>query len=468
MFTRVARTIGLLLAVATVHRHGLVWWWDSLARGEAGDHAMVLAGLVVVGLWSSRSRWGPEGLGLQARGRWPAVWVVGSTVVSWVSGEPGPVAAVCAVAALYGTAGLFVSPARWAAARPAALLVGLAVPSFPFLQAYVGFPLRLATSRFVSWALSALDVTHVGAGTVLLLDGSAAYVDLPCSGVASLWTSTLFLVGLTLIERRRLGTRWLAVAGVVWTAVAAANAVRVLLIVVLHEVVSWPVVAEIVHAPVGVIGFLICCSLGLAGVRRLPVLEVRPSPPRTGPDLGLAVLAVVLFVGMLPPVLQGTTDPTSLPVPPGTTALTPTEAELALASQRGGRIAKARLDQGSLSGSVVLVESVAWRAQHRPDLCLRAGGATVGADRAIRIAGGRVRLADVQTPDGPARALWWFQSAERTTDDRTERLWASVLDDDPWMMVSVVLDGRPDVDGPDVDALVHELRRHAASNLRSS
>lgn len=52
-------------------------------------------------------------------------------------------------------------------------------------------------------------MASIGLDTILILENGVSQIDLPCSGVKSLWTGLLFLLAATWLERRPLNLRWL-------------------------------------------------------------------------------------------------------------------------------------------------------------------------------------------------------------------------------------------------------------------
>jgi exosortase O len=165
--------------------------------------------------------------------------------------------------ASYGLLGLWMEPRRWRRGLPAALLLTGALPFGEHLETFVGFPLRLATARTVSEGLAALRVPNTGGGHHPDLREWALQVDSPCSGVKSLWTGGLFLLAATWIEARPVNRRWLLVAVSFALLLVAANLARVALLVLIGQVAGWHLVAEMLHVPLGIIGFTAACLVAL-------------------------------------------------------------------------------------------------------------------------------------------------------------------------------------------------------------
>ncbi len=117
----------------------------------------------------------------------------------------------------------------------------------------------------MGWAV--LGVHSVGIDTILVFENGISQVDLPCSGVQSLWTGGLFLLAATWIERQRINLRWLLVLLVFTAALLAANLARVGVLVAVGEVSGMRLLAEMLHVPLGVLGFVAACALAVSLLR---------------------------------------------------------------------------------------------------------------------------------------------------------------------------------------------------------
>ncbi|NEP51632.1 MAG: exosortase O, partial [Moorea sp. SIO3C2] len=108
----------------------------------------------------------------------------------------------------YGLWGLFISPSLWRKGLPAAILVACVVPYSTEFNSGLGFPVRVITANAVEQMLSAWHIVAISSHDIIVMENGIAQVDLPCSGLKSLWTGTLFLLAATWLERRQLGIRW--------------------------------------------------------------------------------------------------------------------------------------------------------------------------------------------------------------------------------------------------------------------
>ncbi len=371
----------------------------------------------------------------------------------------------------WGLVGLFLPRRRWLQALPLALAGVCILPMGAALDVYLGFPLRVATAHLVHTALEPLGLRPVSAETIVLLEGAGVQVDVPCSGVRSLWSGAILWAAITWIERRRIGLAWIG-AGLVFAGLLVGlNAARVLALVLLHGLAP-PAAMEVLHVPLGLCAFATAGLLGWALLRRLPAAPAVPEPaasPSRGRILW-GLVALLLALSALPvaaPVPVTPVETIELPDP----ALHPIELqpkEAALFRARHARAAgKWEVSLDGAQGQLVMVQGSSFRSQHRPDLCHLAAGRSVEQEIPVLLG-----------PDLPARqlrlrgegteaiAVYWFQSAERTTNEYGARIWAALDGDaEDWMMVSVMVQPPLPLDDPQLAALLQRVHAHAHTQL---
>lgn len=352
----------------------------------------------------------------------------------------------------YGLLGLWLEPRRWRQGFMAALVLVGALPFGDHAQTFVGYPMRLATAALVRDGLAAMGIASVGVDTILLLENSVSQIDLPCSGVKSLWTGSLFLVAATWIERRPLNWRWRLVALTFAGLLFSANVARVAILVLVGDVFHWQRAAEMLHLPLGVLAFGSACLAALQLLRFVghsaPARAFEPRPAARW--LVAPVLAGLLVLGLTP---ESRTASGLAAAPPAwafptelTTTSLPLEPEaVAWLTRDGAESADRRyFEWRGIHGSMLLVTSSSWRAHHRPERCFEVHGfeiydsmtQLVAPDFPVRVVGvgsGGVRA--------NRSAAYWFQSQDRLTDDYASRLWADLaIRPTRWVLVSILLD----------------------------
>lgn len=378
--------------------------------------------------------------------------------------------------ATYGLLGLWMRPRLWRQGMPAALLLIGALPFGEHMQTFVGYPVRILTATIVRDGLSVLGVHSVGIDTILVFESGISKIDLPCSGVKSLWTGGLFLLAATWIERRRINWRWLLAALIFAILLLVANLARVAILVVVGEVAGWRLVAEMLHVPLGVLGFIGACAAAVAMLRLSgpsyvqedPVIEHEnfeiSRPAWLAPGLtGIVLLLALLYVPRPQDALANTPPTWQLPAELSTQPWPLTDAELKWLSGDGTVSANRwRFQWRGTAGSMLFVTSATWRAQHRPERCFQVYGLTIENSYTFLVARDfAIRLVSLGNRDQQElmSAAYWFQNGEQATDDFATRIWADLSPQrQRWVLVTVLFDKAIDPGNADAQVLYTTLR----------
>ncbi len=385
--------------------------------------------------------------------------------------------------ATYGLLGLWLQPSLWRQGMPAALLLIGALPFGEHMQTFVGYPVRILTATIVRDGLSVLGVHSVGIDTILVFESGISKIDLPCSGVKSLWTGGLFLLAATWIERRRINWRWM-LAGLIFAALLlVANLARVAILVVVGEVTGWRLVAEMLHVPLGVLGFVGACAAAIAMLRWSGPSYIRedqgknrakyenPRPAWLAPGLiGIVLVLALLYKPRPQDTLAHTPPAWQFPPELSTQPWQLTEGELKWLSGNGLVSANRwRFQWHETTGSMLFVTSATWRAQHRPERCFQVYGLTIENSYTYLVAGDfAVRLVSLGNRDQQElmSAAYWFQNGNQATDDFATRIWADLSPQrQRWVLVTVLFDNGIDPSGADAQALYRTLRSSLQRSL---
>ncbi len=364
--------------------------------------------------------------------------------------------------ASYGLLGLWLSPGRWRQGLPAMLLLIGVLPFGEHLQTFVGYPMRILTAELVRQGLTAVGVHSIGVDTILVFENGVSQVDLPCSGVKSLWTGMLFLLAATWVEARPLNRRWFLVLLLFIPLLFVANFARVAILVLVGQVMGWTLLAEMLHVPLGVLGFVVVCATAVllwrVGDRRvenrdLPIVSQPITNDQSPISTHFSIFLIAAILVMIPlytsrpqtgltAVAPAWHFPAVLQVEP--LPLKPDETEW-LTRDGAATAERLRWQWGEVSGTMILITSQTWRAHHRPERCFEVYGLTLDSSQP-HLVSPEFPLRLVTLGKGEQRQLYtaayWFQSATRTTDDYGARIWADAsLEREPWVLVSILFDG---------------------------
>jgi len=380
--------------------------------------------------------------------------------------------------ATYGLLGLWMEPRSWRDGLPAALLLIGALPFGEHMQTFIGYPARLLTAAIVREGWAALGASSIGLDTILVFENGVSQVDLPCSGVKSLWTGGLFFLAATWIERRPLSWRWVLSAVAFVLLLFAANVLRVGVLIGVGPVLGWPLLAQMLHVPLGVLGFVAACAAAALMLKAQPARPIVHLAAQNLPQpAALPVLLAGAFLGFSFLYVPRPQSPIilhaaqwQLPAGLRTTPLplNPIEVEWLTRDVAESAI-RERFEWGNLSGSFMIVTSQSWRAHHRPERCFEVFGLKVDDSRTYLMRTDfPLRAVTVSEASG-ARSLsaaYWFQSATRTTDDYAQRIWADVTPrPERWVLVSILFDDGQSLADPEAQTLVLALHEMIAERF---
>jgi exosortase O len=392
----------------------------------------------------------------------------------------------------YGLLGLWLEPTRWQRGFPAMLLVVGVLPFGEHLETFVGYPVRTFTASLVRDAFAALGIHSVGVDTILVFESGISQVDIPCSGMKSVWTGALFLLAATWIKHIPINLRWLLVAGLTVLLLFTANFVRVAVLALTGPVMGWTMLAEMLHVPLGVLGFLATCASALFFLDRLPgwPAELKPDnrdalfsqqrqPRWLSPLLALSMLVVIL--GFAPGTTAAGKPAETAPVWRFPENLITQPAPLTIQEldwiRQDGAAAADRFtfqwqsDGRPVSGTLLLLSSSTWRGQHRPERCFEVFGLTVRESNTVLVSPElSLRYLSLSGPtvSGQASAAYWLQSAAQTTEDFGKRIWADLGPDrESWVLVTVLFDQQHDAGEPELADLLTALHASVEHSLEN-
>jgi exosortase O len=469
----VASTIAIGGSWLYFNRTPLQWLAASISDISLFNSVMLIAGILLLaclGWYYRRSIELAPGLH-----RWPLGLMLGCGIASiatqWlISLAQLPVGLF--LLGSYGLLGLWLSPSVWRRGLPIGIAIACLLPFGVQFSTGVGTPARILTAHVVEWILHQWKISAISAGDVIVLDTGVAYVDLPCSGLKSMWTGTLFLLAATWLEGRQIGLRWLGVGLTNLGLLAIANTMRVLILTILTHVLHQSAWAEILHVPLGLMGFIMASLLTWVLLRIVPKAGVKSgTSDRIEPESRglnwrslLAVAGLLLTIAMVPvPRLDRAISAVDLsnlqwsaPMQTQTLDLNSQERKF-FVNYPGVTTRKQQFQYRELAGTSILVASPTWQAHHSPEVCLTAIGHKI-APVVRRIITPEVTARWLSLDDGKRSAVYWFQSATRTTDDFMSRFWDDVFrQESRWTMVSVLFDRADSPDEPTVQAFIKQI-----------
>jgi exosortase O len=483
----------ILLAIASAwfltNISALAWLYDSILQ-TSWFNKILIGGLVVgLAVWTLIKQ--PLPVLKPAIRSQPLILVVVSAIAGLIwqwTFELPQITTVFFLFGSYGLFGIFWQSHNWNKRLAIALIISLILPFSLQFTSGLGLAARIVTAHLVEKILTFAHLAAISSYDVLILENGIAHVDLPCSGLRSLWTGSVFLLGITWLENRKLGWKWLLVYGSCLLLLLNANVGRVLVLTYVTFVLKQPLLADLIHLPLGIVGFIGACGITWLGLRFVPKnIDSIPLAKLKNPDLIpfaanssnlsrnqlayrlplFALLVFILVLGLIPRpnlAIENLTTTIQLPASIQTQSLPLTSQEQELfgdsAAERIplGIATKQKFEFGNLSGSMLLVSSNSWRSHHAPELCFVGNGFKIDNMGSSQLtAGFPVRWLNLE--QGKMSAIYWFQSPSQITDQLLNRIWGEISSHDRnWMMVSILFDQKQAIDNAEVIAFSNSIR----------
>ena len=398
---------------------------------------------------------------------------IGAIILKWCLNIP-QLTLFCFILGSYGLLGLFINNSTWRKGLIIATITACVIPFSTAFNSGLGFPVRVLTAHAVANILSNFHLSAVSSHDIIIMENGIAQVDLPCSGMKSLWTGTVFLLGATWLEHRQLGFRWLLVAVANLLFLTLANVVRVLTLVVIIEVWQQPQIAQILHFPLGIIGFIVASVITWVILQKVPHHIEKPSDIQKSQSYQqklnlnwlLIVVIVLGIIGQINPRQLSTNSldaiskagAVALPqdIVTENLQLTPAEANF-FDNPANPFVQKLRFQSHQLSGSMLMVASNSWQAHHPPELCFLGNGFKVD-NMESQLISDSINARWLSLQDGELSATYWFQSDRETTDDFISRIWEHITHrNKTWVLISILFDDSENPNSTEIQSFANTI-----------
>jgi exosortase O len=329
------------------------------------------------------------------------------------------------------------------------LLIISALPLSYYAEMTVGFPLRVWSADAVTEFLKMFNIHTVTREAVILIESRATKIDLSCSGMKGLWAGSLFYFGAGWINNSRINIKYIAGYFSILALILTANLVRITVLTVTYTVLGNEKLADFIHEPLGVAGFILACVTAyllflLPDKKEKIPAETKPEKTGFAPSAYMIVLfsACLLLYSPKKSDIARVAE-TDLAIKGGisTQPLEFTKWEKTVFGYEDTPLAKKyRFSYRGMTGSVLLIQSRSWRSQHNPLFCLQGMGLKVDNYRPLVISQDFTTLL-CSLDNRTRQASFWFQDRMGATDDYSKRIWSGLTGKgDAWVMVSILFD----------------------------
>lgn len=373
---------------------------------------------------------------------------------------------------LYGFSGFVLATEKWKASASLVLLFFVCLPLSYHIETFLGFPLRIASAKIVGNFLSATGLKIESTEAILLLENSYAHIDLPCSGIKSLWSVTLLSIILSLIEHYTINAVWVISLVISLSLVTVANIFRIVLLVLLSEAALPTVIIDILHPSFGLVGFLVASGIAYSVITsfcRKSESRGNSSPQHFSNKSAAFVLLVLASALSFSELYSPAADAHIVPRKVDSSRdldLTKEERDFFLHNDVIS-YQKNRFSISGITGTAFLVLSKSWRGHHHPEQCLQGQGHAIASATTLLSAEG-LPVRSVLVDHSGNRVIYWFQSATDSTDDYSSRIWEGLRHPDKsYVMVSLYIEEPRKIKSIFLHTLISDFRRQAQTILKN-
>lgn len=334
---------------------------------------------------------------------------------------------ILAYLAIYLFLGLILNFGFWQRSLPVFVLLILTLPVLERLQKFIGFPLRLLTADLVSLFLQLIGVSHLSQSTVIITENHATTIDLPCSGVKSIYFGAIFLLASYFLNRVKPSLRSLFLGAIFFVLLFFFNFWRVFSLTYIYGVLKLPGIGDGIHLALGLIGFILSCLFLWFQSQKLssPLPATKSHPISShSPKFVLLILFVAAILSRLFPSFNSPTSslqniPFSLPqLTLNSIPLTAKEQSLFFTPDVS-LAAKYQFVWHQKNISLLLVKSKSARSHHDPQICLQGLGYKLANEENIMVESHFIKQIEID----PGLAYYWYQSQGDIIADYSERVW---------------------------------------------
>jgi len=326
--------------------------------------------------------------------------------------------------------------------------------------------------------LNSLGLENISSSTIITIENSATQIDFSCSGIKGLWSGLIFYFSITWLDKLKINLNWLITFVLLIITILSANILRIFIIVLLGSVYKQAELAEIIHAPLGIIGFVFSCLLiyyfiksklfkkeliqfNISSIllKKLDSFKMKKyNNLNWSRYLIILLLGISIFIPKEKSIEINKVDNLNFPSDWVTNSLDLTEEEVAFFENQGSLATKIAFQANNISGSLLLVNSNGWRGHHNPEYCMRAGGNLINKIETVIIADNfPIKWLNVNKESS---ACYWFQSPTECTDDFGTRVWSELrTKENDWILVSVVFNNFQNIDTKEINEFILTINR---------
>lgn len=367
------------------------------------------------------------------------------------------------LSSLYAIIGFYLSQQLW---LKLGYLWGIFILTLPIVERaerFLGLPLRIFTAEAVSFIFSFFHISQVSQSTIILTESRIVSVDIPCSGIKSLYIGFMFVLVLFYFEKLRWNIHSFIRVIIFFILLIGFNIWRVFILTYLYGYLDMKDAADAVHVIIGLIGFGVSCLVFFirntslsqshsATAKRVNSNNLPTKNPRNTFSIYEILPSVILIIALIVATIPNTLlphTPTSeiqitkkfsmssaqlkqIPLLPAEEQFFQSGEVMYVSKQQG------IYSEGDIPFSLTLVSSSSSRFQHNPDVCLQTLGHVVVDEELVTSSTSGNTFRRLSLNQGNEHVYYWFVSGEDVITDYAERMWEDLTGSERvWTLVIV-------------------------------
>lgn len=373
----------------------------------------------------------------------------------------------------YALFGFFIDYSFWKKSVFVFLLLIFTLPVLERLQRFLGFPIRLLTAEIVSNILQFLGISTISNATVIMTENNAANIDLPCSGVKSIYTGSVFMLTVYYLQQVKLSLKLLFITVIFFISLIFFNTWRVFSLVYMYNTQGLQEIGDIVHVLLGIIGFLASCYLLWFLITKYTKEQKNTIKKESGkkseaitsfPARQIAIAVLILLFTINTIVIKNQPIQTIIKENHTFTLQTIPLTYLPFSKREAGYFETNDVQFGKkfvgktgngIPFTLLIVSSKSAKTHHDPEICLQGLGYTINDSKVVQINSFLIRNLQVNDTN---QVLYWFVGKDKNILDYSERVWEEIRHpNNTWVLVEIAFTKEVDLNDSNIQNLISEV-----------
>ncbi len=476
----------LILFFIVFFKEAIFYIWSTFQSKEFYENGMafvVITAVLIYSLWRQRSQTNNAKVGYTQ----PLILILsilGLSVLNAFFLKLGILPAALFLLGVYSLLGFYFEKNIWRRTLFIFIILIMTLPFLERVQRFLGFPIRLVTANIVSTIFHLLGIGHASQSTIIITENRATSIDLPCSGVKSIYTGGLFMLATYYLQNIKLSIKLVILSVTFFILLIFFNIWRVFSLVYVYDILNLQQAGDNIHLIMGVTGFLISCVFIWYGASKyLPKISFNKSLPVKEKYQGIYIKIIVILILLVSLVAVHFSSNPQKTIPSKALnqeknlVLNNTKLENLSFNEREqsffinsdvdfSKKYKGETKEG-LPFTLLLVSSKSARTHHDPETCLLGLGYKINNSEIFRINDITVRRLSLN--ENNAHLIYWFLSSDKIIIDYSERVWEQIKNPNKeWVLIEVGFAQSVDMEDKNISDLLFQINSAAKTLLLSN